>query len=99
MGISVWSYVNGKNLDRLTQRHRALQYGLTSLVVGAAVVVFRWLADIFLGWDASFENTLGIAGGMLVGAAAVTIIRLIRGPQSNPGPDLILTDEMIRRNR
>ena len=59
----------------------------------------RWLADIFLGWDADLENTLGIAGGMLVGAAAVAIIRLVRGPQSDPEPDLALTDEMSRRIR
>ena len=102
MDISFRDFVLGRNLDRLTQRQQAAQYGLTSLVAVAAAVAFRWLADLFLGWDANLESTLNIAGGMVVGVAIITVIRLIRAshsPRPSPEPDLHLTGEMSRRIR
>jgi small neutral amino acid transporter SnatA (MarC family) len=99
MGISFRDFLLGRNLDRLTRRQRATQYAVTWLTVIPAVVVLRWLGDLLFGWDADLETTLQIAGGMLVGAAAITVILLLREPRPDPGPQLELTEEMSRRIR
>jgi hypothetical protein len=63
------------------------------------VLVIRWLADVFLGWDADLGSSLAIAAGLLIGAAAFSVVSLVRGPQPSPEPDLQLTSEMSRRIR
>jgi hypothetical protein len=99
MGISLRDFLLGRNLDRLTRRQRAAQYALTWILVIPAIVVARLLGDVLFGWDANLELTLQIAGGMLTGAAIITVILLFREPRPDPGPNLELTEEMSRRIR
>ena len=84
MDISIRDYLLSRNLDRLTHRQRAIQHGVVSALAVPVVLVIRWLADVFLGWDANLESSLAIAAGLLIGAAIFTVVSLVRGPQPSP---------------